>query len=312
MIHAEGIHKSYNGTRALDGFSLQVNEGELLGLVGPNGAGKTTFIKILGTLIRPDAGAVRVAGLEVSDNRHAVRGVIGYMPDHAGLYQDMRVREFLEFFVDAFRLRSRRPEAVERALRQSGLADRSESFVEELSLGMKQRLVLAKTLLHDPKVLLLDEPATGLDPLARIELRQELTRLNAAGVTILISSHILADLEDICTRVAFIAQGRNAGDGAGDLPAETQSRQPAQIYEIDVIGNAGVAAEHARGLPGVTVLESSGSRLMVEAVAGDEAAAALLRQLVSGGVAVVRFDRAASSLEDRYIRVFGNKSGESR
>jgi len=166
MIAIEHLAKSYNGTRGLDGFSLQVEEGELFGLVGPNGAGKTTLIKILATLLRPDRGAARVAGLDVTKHPQEVKRAVGYMPDQPGLYQDMRVREFLEFFADAFRLpRERRRKAVAQGLERSGLTTRAHAFVEELSLGMKQRLLLARTLLHDPRVLLLDEPATGLDPL---------------------------------------------------------------------------------------------------------------------------------------------------
>ena len=201
MIEVNDLRKSYNGSRGLDGFNLKVDKGELFGLVGPNGAGKTTLMKILASLLVPDSGVAQVAGMSVQHNRDAVKTLIGYMPDQPGLYQDMRLREFLQFFADAFHVsKHRQPTTIDSALTRARLRERSDAYVEELSFGMKQRLVLAKTLLHEPKLLLLDEPATGLDPIARLDLRRELQQLNVEGVTILISSHILSDLEDICTR----------------------------------------------------------------------------------------------------------------
>lgn len=309
MIEVEHILKSYNGRRALDGFGLRVGEGESFGLVGPNGAGKTTLIKILATLLQPDGGYARVAGSDVTRDPHVVKRLVGYMPDQPGLYQDMRVREFLEFFADAFHVpRERQRAAVERALVRSGLTERSLAFVEELSLGMKQRLLLAKTLLHDPKILLLDEPATGLDPMARIDLRQQLKQLNAEGVTILTSSHILSDLEDICVRVALIAEGRNATDTEGRSVIEV--RKPSsrvQLYEVEVLGGAEPAAKRAEEVSGVRVLQSHDSLVLLE-VAGDAAEASkLLRHLVLAGINVVRFNHPVATLEERYRQIFGAK-----
>jgi ABC-2 type transport system ATP-binding protein len=232
------------------------------------------------------------------------------MPDQPGLYQDMRVREFLEFFANAFRLSGpRRRAAVDRALERSGLAARSDAFVEELSFGMKQRLFLARTLLHDPRVLLLDEPATGLDPLARIDLRRQLKELNAQGITILISSHILADLEDICTRVALISEGKNTADGEGhnliiSLQKAVLSRA---IYEVEVLGDAARAAQLAGEMAGVKVLERQATLVVVE-VEGEAAQASyLLKHLVMGGIDVVKFARSVTTLEDRYKQAFGGK-----
>ncbi len=235
--------------------------------------------------------------------------MIGYLPDQPGVYQDMSVREFLEFFADAFHLTGARNRiAVDRALDRSGLADRSENSVEQLSFGMKQRLVLAKTLLHDPKVLLLDEPATGLDPLARIELREQLKRLHAEGITILISSHILSDLEDICTQIALIGAGRNATDAEGHSVLQLRMPQaPVRIYEIELIGDSSPAAAIVDSVAGARALESSASRLVVEVTGADEEAAALLRALVLGGVNVMRFDHRALGLEERYRMIFREK-----
>jgi ABC-2 type transport system ATP-binding protein len=309
MIDVEKMRKSYHGTHALDGFTLHVGEGELFGLVGPNGAGKTTLMKVLCTLLPMDSGTAQIAGMEVAAHPHDVKRLIGYLPDQPGVYQDMSVREFLEFFADAFQLKGvRNRTAVDRALARSGLADRSRSSVEQLSFGMKQRLVLAKTLLHEPKVLLLDEPATGLDPLARIELREQLKRLHAQGITILISSHILSDLEDICTQIALIGAGRNASDAEGHSVLQLRTPQaPVRIYEIELLGDSAPAVTIVNSTAGVRTVESSAGRLVVEVTGADEHAAALLRALVVGGVNVVRFDHRALGLEERYRMVFREK-----
>ena len=306
MIDIEQVRKSYNGTRALDGFTLHVGRGELFGLVGPNGAGKSTLIKTLATLLRPESGTVAIGGTEVQRDPQAIKRMIGYMPDQPGLYQEMSVREFLEFFADAFALKGdRRRKGVARALERSVLEARSSAYVEELSFGMKQRLLLAKTLLHEPKVLLLDEPATGLDPIARIELRQQLRALNAGGVTILISSHILSDLEDICTQVALIAAGRNAQDAAGRsvIPLREQQAK-AQQYEIDVLGDAAAAVVALAAAPGTRVVRQHGQQVLVEIVGTQDEAAALLRTLVAAGINVVRFVKRDVGLEEEYRRAF--------
>jgi ABC-2 type transport system ATP-binding protein len=309
MIAVEQIRKNFDGTHALDGFSLQVDQGELFGLVGPNGAGKTTLMKILCTLVRADGGTAQIGGLDVTLRSREVKRLIGYMPDQPGVYQDMGVREFLEFFADAFHLTgSRRRAAVDRALERSGLADRLDDSVEQLSFGMKQRLVLAKTLLHEPRVLLLDEPATGLDPIARIELRTELKQLQTEGLTILISSHILSDLEDICTQIALIGAGRNASDAEGHSVIQLRApRAPVRVYEIELMGDGAPAVTIVNSVAGAHLLQSGLGRLVVEIVGGEEQAASLLRALVTGGVNVVRFDRRAVDLEERYRLAFGEK-----
>jgi ABC-2 type transport system ATP-binding protein len=309
MIAVEQIRKSFDGTQALDGFSLRVDSGELFGLVGPNGAGKSTLIKILSTLLTPDGGRAQISGLDVTTHCRDIRRLVGYMPDQPGVYQDMSVREFLQFFADAFQLTgTRNRAAIDRALERSGLKDRRNDSVEQLSFGMKQRLILAKTLLHGPKVLLLDEPATGLDPIARIELREQLKRLRAEGITILISSHILSDLEEICTQIAMIRAGRNATDEQGHAVIQLRAASArAHIYEIAVIGDTTVAASIANSTAGVRVLESGNNVISVEITGAETEVAAVLRALVTGGVGVVRLQRRDPGLEDRYRMAFGEK-----
>jgi ABC-2 type transport system ATP-binding protein len=309
MIAVEQVRKRFDGTQALDGFSLHVNAGELFGLVGPNGAGKSTLIKILSTLLLADGGTAQIGGLDVRTQATEIKRIVGYMPDQPGVYQDMSVREFLEFFAEAFHITgSRQQTAVDRALERCGLTARSRDSVEQLSFGMKQRLALAKTLLHEPKVLLLDEPATGLDPIARIELRTRLKQLQAEGITIFISSHILSDLEDICTQVAFIGAGRNTADTDGHSVIQLRAPQTyKRLYEIEMIGDSTSAATIVRSIAAARLLESGVGRILVEIAGGDEEVAALLRTLVAGGVSILRFDRRDLGLEERYKLAFGEK-----
>lgn len=305
MIEVTELRKNYNGNIALDGFNLKVEQGEILGLVGPNGAGKTTLIKILATLLVPSSGQARIGGVDVTQDRNEVKKLIGYMPDQPGIYQEMRLREFLQFFADAFHVNKlKQPAAIEGALSGAGLSDRAESYVEELSFGLKQRLVLAKTLLHGPKMLLLDEPATGLDPIARLDLRRQLKELNAQGITILISSHILTDLEDICTRVALISSGRNAVDAEGNQFIQLSQSVAAQMYEIEFLDSVKDASEILANDAGVRILKAEGNRLTLEVAGGRADAAALLRRLITSGIDVVRFDSRSASLEERYQQAF--------
>jgi ABC-2 type transport system ATP-binding protein len=306
MIEIDRLSKIYDKKqkRGLDGFSLKVDGNEFVGLVGPNGAGKTTLIKTLATLVQADSGTVRVAGHDVLAEPVAVRAAVGYLPDVPGVYQDLRIGEFLEFFADAFRLKEpRRTAAIDRALERSGLALRREDFVEHLSLGWKQRLMLAKTLLHEPKILLLDEPATGLDPLARITLREQLKQLHAEGVAVLISSHILSDLEDLCTRIVFIADGKNVTDGGSSSPDGSLIR-----CDVEYGGAADVAERTVAAIPGVIILDRKPGLLRLELPAGDREGSAVLERLLAAGVIVKYFDSRGTGLEERYRRTFQEHS----
>lgn len=314
MIEVIEARKNYGSIQALDQFSLKVEEGEVLGLVGPNGAGKTTLIKILATLARPDGGSVKIGGHDLACEAAKIRALVGYLQDIPGVYTDTRIMEFLDFFAEAFQLRGpSRREAVERALQRAGLEDRRADFVEDLSLGQKQRLLLAKTLLHRPKVLLLDEPATGLDPIARSDLRNFIKRLRNDGITILISSHILSDLEEICDRVALIDSGRNALDSSGRSILTVGGPQSSLItYEIEVIGDIQPTLQALGRCPDAKFLESHTQTLLIEIQGGPDKAVDVLRQLViNHGVPLVRFGPHGKNLEQRYRQAFGGRRNES-
>ena len=214
MIAVENLHKSYGGRVALDELSFTVPKGEIFGFIGPNGAGKTTTIRILATLSSADSGEATIGGIPVHEAPADVRNLIGYMPDFFGVYDRLTAAEYLEFYAACHGVPRRKRAAVARELLELvDLSDRRDVQVDTLSRGMKQRLGLARALVHDPAVLLLDEPASGLDPRARVEMKELIRELRRMGKTILISSHILPELEELCTWVGFIDGGRMAVAG---------------------------------------------------------------------------------------------------
>src|SRR5437016_6849265 len=208
IIETRDLVKRYGKLTAVNHLSLQVPRGAIYGFVGPNGAGKTSTMRILTTLMLPSSGQAFVCGYEVTKDPRAVRRAIGYMPDFFGVYDDMKVWEYLDFFAMAYKIHpAQRPKIINDVLELTDLTVKKDDYVEALSRGMKQRLCLAKTLVHDPKVLLLDEPASGLDPRARIEIKELLRELKSMGKTIIISSHILPELADFCNKIGIIEKG---------------------------------------------------------------------------------------------------------
>jgi ABC-2 type transport system ATP-binding protein len=239
IVETHGLVKRYDRTLAVAGIDLAVEPGEIFGLVGPNGAGKTTTLRMLATLLRPSAGQAEIDGWSVTRNPDEVRRVIGFMPDVFGVYDDMKVWEYIDFFARCYGLPAAgRRRMIADLLELVDLADRRDDYVQTLSRGMEQRLCLAQVLVHDPKVLLLDEPASGLDPRARVELRELLRELRSLGKTILISSHILPELEELCTSVAIsirpvLASGRvGASPIASALAACTTPRRSGRRREV--------------------------------------------------------------------------------
>ncbi len=306
IISAKGLVKRYDGTLALAGLDLDIEQGEIFGLVGPNGAGKTTTLRILAALLRPSAGDAEVAGASVRRNPDAVRRVLGFMPDSFGVYDDMKVWEYLDFFGRCHGLPAdRRRRAVSDLLELVDLAGKRDSYVNTLSRGMQQRLCLAHALVHDPSVLILDEPASGLDPRARVELRELLRELRSMGKTILISSHILPELEELCTSLAIVDRGRLLAQGR---LAEIEARlSMGAVIRVRVLGDAAaveVASARLAAEPGVAGVTAAHDGNLDVAFTGDEdAAAAILARLVAGGVRVASFGRAVSDLEELFLQM---------
>ena len=254
MIETINLTKKYNELIALDNLNLSIEEGACLGFIGPNGAGKTTTIKILATLLKPTWGEARIDGKVVGYQNHLIRPLIGYVPDFLGAYEDMVVVEYLEFFAACYGIHGKQRDKVVRdVLDLTDLGYKSNSEVNGLSRGMQQRLSVARVLLHDPKVLLMDEPASGLDPRARIEVRELLKELRRMGKTIIISSHILHELAELCNAVAIIEKGQLLFNGS---VAEIMKKAgTGKVVQIRVDDRMNEAAELLTKVKGVKTVE---------------------------------------------------------
>jgi ABC-2 type transport system ATP-binding protein len=319
VVETRGLVKRYGDEIAVRGIDLVVGPGEIFGLVGPNGAGKTTTMRILATLLAPTAGEAFVTGIPVAADPIEVRRRIGYMPDFYGVYDDLRVWEYLDFFARCYGVpANRRATMIGELLEIVALSDKRDSYVESLSRGMRQRLCLAHTLVHDPALLILDEPASGLDPRARVEMREILRELRAMGKTILVSSHILPELGEMCTGVAIIDQGRVLRSGSiGEIE---RSLRASALLRIDLIGDD-VERDAAAAWLGTSSMVSdvlqveSGDparhRLEVAFDGPSEAQADLLRSMIEAGHRVVGYSQATSDLEEIFLKVTGQQDEEA-
>jgi ABC-2 type transport system ATP-binding protein len=304
MVEIVNLRKEYKGGLvAVKGLNLSLEPGDIFGFIGPNGAGKTTTIKMLATLLEPTGGVARIDGLDVTGDVDAVRARIGYMPDAFGVYDDFKVWEYLDFFCSAYRVALvDRPGLIDMVLDLTSLTEKKDAYVDELSRGMKQRLCLAKTLVHDPKVLLLDEPASGLDPRARIEIKELLKELRAMGKTILVSSHILPELADFCTSVGIIERGELVAAG----PIETLLRDVlgGRVLEIRVPeSDRPRAQEVLKEVPHVRAVKPAGETLRVDYAGTLDDQSEVLLALIHGGVRVQSFAEQETDLEDIFLRV---------
>jgi ABC-2 type transport system ATP-binding protein len=287
----------YDGFTAVHDLSLDIPAGQVFGLIGPNGAGKTSTIRVLATLQQPTYGEVRVGGIDAAESPDEVHAILGYMPDLAPVHDDLKVWEMLDMFAASHFLgRSERKQRVAECLDLVDMTAKRDVKGKTLSRGMMQRVVLAKTMLHSPQVLLLDEPASGVDPVARIEFRRILRRLADEGKTVLVSSHILTELADMCDSIGIMREGRLVLSGTiDDIVARMQ---PKRIVEIDCPGGAAGAAAQLKGRPGVVGVEVKGKAVLVEFDGDQNALSRLLAFLVSGGVPVTRFVEKRFNVED--------------
>ncbi|MBL8056626.1 MAG: ABC transporter ATP-binding protein [Anaerolineales bacterium] len=312
ILETHGLTKRYGQFTAVNELSLQVEQGAIYGFVGPNGAGKTTTMRMLTTLLEPTAGEAFVAGYSVRRQPRSVRRAIGYMPDFFGVYDDMTVWEYLDFFAACYEIpeTQRRP-LIGDLLELVDLAHRRDDQVDTLSRGMKQRLCLARTLAHDPQVLILDEPASGLDPRARVEIRALLLELSRMGKTIFFSTHILADVAEICTQVGIVEAGRLVTQGS---LAEMQRRlRPHRTLAITLLDRGTDALQAAlfgrEAILAVRVADQAPQGVAEHAVvevdfAGDDAAVSqLLRDLVQAGLPILRFAETVHDVEDVFMQV---------
>lgn len=308
IIEIQGLTKKYNGLTAVNDLNLTIQEGEVFGFIGPNGAGKTTTMRILTTLLKPTEGKAWVAGHSVTDDPRAVRRAIGYMPDFFGVYDDMKVWEYLDFFAACYDIPpATRTGMIDDLLALVDLGHKKEEQVEALSRGMKQRLCLARTLAHDPQVLILDEPASGLDPRARIEIRELLRELKNMGKTIFFSSHILSEVADICTTIGIIEAGQLVA--SGDMTEMKKQLRAHRLIQVQVLGEIAPLQEFLLRHPAVsTISDHSQADIPVNAVrfdfAGDdETLSQLLAGIIASGIRVTTFSEETGDLEDVFMQV---------
>jgi ABC-2 type transport system ATP-binding protein len=302
MIEIKNLTKNFGNLTAVDDLTLTIKDGDIFGFIGPNGAGKTTTMRILVTLLEPTRGSAFINGLNVAKEGKKVRRLVGYMPDFMGVYDDLKVFEYLEFFAAAFGIeRKKRKSIVEGVLELTDLESKKSATVDSLSRGMQQRLGLARVLIHDPKVLILDEPASGLDPRARIEIRELLRELKRMGKTIMISSHILSELEEICDHVGIIEHGRLVFSGTLEeirprLGIESKVR-------VQVAANQDKAVELLSALPQVRQVQALGDEIAVTFHEGKDSDGIVARTLVHANLDIISIQPERLKLDDAFLQL---------
>ena len=301
-VQTYGLTRVYGSTIALNSIDLTVNRGDLFGFIGSNGAGKTTTLRILATFLAPSAGRADVLGHDVVKDADAVRHVIGYMPDFFGVYKDMEVTEYLDFFGACYKIpSSKREKTVNDVLELVGLSEKRGALIGALSRGMQQRLGLARVLIHDPQLLLLDEPASGLDPRARIEVMAILQELQRLGKTIIISSHILSELQTLCNRVAIIEKGKLIY--TGPVQGVRDQMATGQIYWVTVRENHAKALELLKARPEIAEAVPVDGQVKVTFKDHDTDPGFIAETLVHGGLKLTGLWEDELGLEEVFLRV---------
>ena len=307
VVDVESLWVRYGQLAAVRGISLQIPKGEVFGFIGPNGAGKSSTIKVLATLLRDFTGRVKINGIDVLWRPQAVREKIGYVPDFFGVYEDLTVEEYLHFFAAAYRIdRRRRKAIIGDVLELTDLVHKLQAPVDALSRGMKQRLSLARVLLHDPDLLLLDEPASGLDPRARIEMRELLKALREMGKTILISSHILHELAELCTRIGIIEAGTMVAQGSvNDIYRHLGLLR---IVHVQVVDMSDDLAARIKAVPGVNSVEQQVDRLAIKLHEDQLSIEDLHDHFVAAGARIRMFQPEAMDMETAFMKLTEGKT----
>ncbi|SFH92786.1 ABC transporter ATP-binding protein [Planctomicrobium piriforme] len=307
FVQIDNLHVHYGNTRAVRGVTFDIPRGEVFGFIGPNGAGKSTTIKVLATLIAPNRGKVTIGGINVPENPMQIRRMIGYMPDFFGAYEDLSAAEYLHFYAAAYQVpRRQRDQTIADVLKLVDLQEKFSAPVDSLSRGMKQRLSLARVLLHDPDLLLLDEPASGLDPRARIEIRELLKALKEMGKTIVISSHILHELAQFCTRIGIIEAGKMVTEGSlQDIYRNLGLLQMVHVQVLNLTDDLVKQIELIRGLASV---ERQTDRLAIRLRAEELEAEDLLDAMYRLGCRIRMFQPEAMDMETAFMKLTEGKT----
>jgi ABC-2 type transport system ATP-binding protein len=307
FVEIQNLRVHYGKVMAVRGLSLHIPKGEVFGFIGPNGAGKTSTIKVLATLLKPNSGIVRIGGINVQRDPQQIRRMIGYVPDFFGVYEDLTANEYLHFFAAAYKIdRNKRKQVVADVLALTDLTHKAESPVDALSRGMKQRLSLARVLLHDPELLLLDEPASGLDPRARIEMRELLKELRNMGKTILISSHILHELSHLCTHIGIIEAGQMVAEGSvSEIYRQLDLKRTIHV-QISNLDDA--MLDSIRSMPGVASCERGTDRIALQLREGELAVEDLHQQIAGLGARIYMFQPEAMDMETAFMKLTEGKT----
>jgi|UPI000480D2E0 ABC-2 type transport system ATP-binding protein len=306
MLTINHLYKRYNKFLALNDLNLHIDRGEIFGFIGPNGAGKTTTMRIVCGLLRANSGEVYVDGIDALNDSAAIKRKVGYVPDFFGVYDNLKVMEYMNFFASMYGFNSKEiNETILGLLELVNLSDKKDDYVDGLSRGMKQRLCVARALIHDPELLVLDEPASGLDPRARFELKEILKNLGDMGKTILISSHILPELGEMCTSIGIMEKGQLVASGNVEEIAELK-RANSPVH-IKVISDRNEAITAIKEFPLVTKVSETDDEIIVDLNGEDEELFALLSGLISRNVKIVGFEREQANLETLFLDLTGQE-----
>lgn len=305
ILSMRNIKKFYGKFCAIDGLNLEIEEGALYGFVGPNGAGKTTAIKIMTGIMYPDEGSVIIDGMETGTDNRRLKKKIGYVPDSFGVYNNLTVSEYMSFFASCYGIDGLRAEKrITRLLQYMGIEDKADFYIEALSRGMKQKLSLARALIHDPKLLIMDEPTLGLDPRTRFEYKQKLSELSELGKTILISSHILTEISEMCTDIGIIDQGSMVMSGRlTDVMKMVTSQNPIIVTLSSKITQAIKLLKEEKNVKSMSI---KGNDLLINFEGSRKNEAELLAKMIDAGLPVVSFSREKGSLESIFIQLTGH------
>ena len=302
VIDIDGVCKSYKNVKALDNFSLHIDKGELFGLIGPNGAGKTTFLKILAGLLNIDEGKITIDGNDMQKNRRKISEIVGYMPDFFGVYDNLKVMEYMEFYCAAYYIYDGDTvKKINNLLERVGLLEKADMYVDQLSRGMKQRLCLARTLLQDPPILVLDEPYSGLDVYNRNEMKRLLRELSDTGKTIIVSSHILNEMTDMCTSLGVIKAGRLVLTGNIDnILEKVNNLNPLLIEVVDREEEVILLLKKTKEVKSISI---NGRKIQVEFDGYNEAESILLKNIIDTGAMINFFGREQRNLEGLFMDI---------
>lgn len=310
MLSIKNLEKSYGSFKALNGVNLEIEKGDIFGFIGPNGAGKSTTMKIVAGLLSADSGEVYLDNIDALKNNRKLKEKIGYMPDFFGVYDNITAIEYLEFYASIYGIVGEEARSLGMDLLDLvNLKDKHDSYVDGLSRGMKQRLCLARCLVHNPELLILDEPASGMDPKSRYEMKSILKNLKSMGKTIIVSSHILSELGEICNKIGIIKNGSLVCQGT--VEEVTLMASGSAPVTIQVLDSAEKAVEIMRELPFVKSISLDENKIVTNIVGGDKEASNLLKTLVNRDIPVTSFTKSVGNLEDVFMQITeGSLGGE--